>query len=250
MSVTCISHAPRTTRVTQGLLDASAAICQAPLMFTIPSNSDMSFPSLTCKVLEEYSIRPPKNENFWLGPWLTILSCQHTNQDIFRAGCQRSSRSYSRGRETCRPAFWPSHNSHCRNKKIRTTGRMEWTTSCVESISILGMSSQKQLSTRCIGSPLLVLIGNMVSGKKMNVGQGRLLTGIIQFTTRLPLPLCRLLPRLSVLYRRVTPQLLTVSQFHFVYRSDCKAAGRFPVLQLLCVRFPSIPLLARGLGGR
>jgi len=43
-------------------------------MFTIPSNSDMSFPPLTCKVLEEYSIRPPKNENLWLGPWLTILT--------------------------------------------------------------------------------------------------------------------------------------------------------------------------------
>src|SRR5258707_15494389 len=35
---------------------------------------DMSFPPLTCKVLEEYSIRPPKNENLWLGPWLTILT--------------------------------------------------------------------------------------------------------------------------------------------------------------------------------
>ena len=34
----------------------------------------MSFPPLTCKVLEEYSIRPPKNENLWLGPWLTILT--------------------------------------------------------------------------------------------------------------------------------------------------------------------------------
>ncbi|KAK2465586.1 hypothetical protein APHAL10511_002478 [Amanita phalloides] len=34
----------------------------------------MSFPPLTCKVLEEYSIRPPKNEDLWLGPWLTILT--------------------------------------------------------------------------------------------------------------------------------------------------------------------------------
>jgi hypothetical protein len=41
------------------------------IRFAIPSNSaHMSFPPLTCKVLEEYSIRPPKNESLWLGPWL------------------------------------------------------------------------------------------------------------------------------------------------------------------------------------
>ena len=34
----------------------------------------MSFPLLTCKVLEDYSIHPPKNQDLWLGPWLTILT--------------------------------------------------------------------------------------------------------------------------------------------------------------------------------
>jgi hypothetical protein len=26
------------------------------------------------KVLEEYSIHPPKNQDLWLGPWLAILT--------------------------------------------------------------------------------------------------------------------------------------------------------------------------------
>ncbi|KAI9566363.1 hypothetical protein HD554DRAFT_2117546 [Boletus coccyginus] len=39
----------------------------------------MSFPPLTCRVLEDYSIHlysvnPPKNQDLWLGPWLTILT--------------------------------------------------------------------------------------------------------------------------------------------------------------------------------
>jgi len=34
----------------------------------------MSFPPLTCKILQEYSIHPPENQDLWLGPWLTILT--------------------------------------------------------------------------------------------------------------------------------------------------------------------------------
>ena len=44
------------------------------LMFAMPRTSAyMSFPPLICKVLEEYSIHPPKNQDLWLGPWLAIL---------------------------------------------------------------------------------------------------------------------------------------------------------------------------------
>ena len=43
----------------------------------------MSFPPLTCKVLEEYSIRPPTNEDLWLGPWLTILTTLFPDADNY-----------------------------------------------------------------------------------------------------------------------------------------------------------------------
>ena len=105
--------------------EASSPTYQARTLIHRYSNTYMSFPPVTCKVLEEYSIRPPMNENLWLRPWFTILTTLFpadnylvsTNQDIFRAGCQRPSRSHPRSRETSRPAIWPSHNSNCRNKK-------------------------------------------------------------------------------------------------------------------------------------
>ena len=34
----------------------------------------ISFPPLICNLLEEYSIRPPKNQDLWLGRWLAILT--------------------------------------------------------------------------------------------------------------------------------------------------------------------------------
>ncbi|KAI0293983.1 hypothetical protein BC826DRAFT_1013580, partial [Russula brevipes] len=163
----------------------------------VPVN--MSFPPLTCKILQEYSTHPPENQDLWLGPWMTILTTLFPPTDDYIVSPQIKT-YIERGAVGGLPdlvievAKYTSQPFALRTILIvEIKNAQHWPDGVDHMLRRIDIDTGYD----CIGLRLLALIGHMVSEKKMSVEQDRSLSGAIRSMMQLPSPTFRSLLRSS-----------------------------------------------------